>query len=49
MDVHIPKLQTKNLRLAPDSAAYHLYRAAQEWDLVEPILIRDRQDLKSEH
>src|SRR6202047_2483330 len=49
MDVHIPKLQTKNLRRAPDSATYQLYRAAQEWDLVEPILIRDRQDLKSEH
>lgn len=49
MDVHIPKLQTKNLRRAPDSAAYQLYRAAQEWDLVDPILIKDRQDLKSEH
>src|SRR3984893_3939086 len=49
MNVHIPKLQTKNLRRAPDSATYQLYRAAQEWDLVEPILIRDRQDLKSEH
>ena len=49
MDVVIPKLQTKNLRRAPDVAAYQLYRAAQEWDLVEPILIKDRQDLKSEH
>jgi superfamily II DNA or RNA helicase len=49
MDVHTPKLQTKNLRRAPDSAGYELYRAAQEWDLVDPILIRDRQDLKSEH
>jgi superfamily II DNA or RNA helicase len=49
MDVHIPKLQTRNLRRAPDSAAYQLYRAAQEWDLVEPILIKDRQDLRSEH
>src|SRR5690242_21305762 len=49
MDVLTPKLQTKNLRRAPDAAAYQLYRAAQEWDLVDPILIQDRQDLKSEH
>jgi superfamily II DNA or RNA helicase len=49
MDVRIPKLQTKNLRRAPDPDAYQLYRAAQEWDLVDPILIKDRQDLKSEH
>ena len=48
MDLQIPKLQTKTLRLASDPAAYQLYRAAQEWDLVEPILINDRQDLKSE-
>ena len=40
MDVQIPKLQTKTLRLASDPAAYKLYRAAQEWDLVEPILIK---------
>jgi superfamily II DNA or RNA helicase len=49
MDVLVPKLQTKNLRRAPDAAAYQLYRAAQEWDLTDPILIKDRQDLKSEH
>src|ERR1700752_794256 len=49
MDVRVPKLQTKNLRRAPDAAAYQLYWAAQEWDLVDPILIQDRQDLKSEH
>src|SRR6266849_9087661 len=49
MDVLVPKLQTKNLRWAPGAAAYQLYRAAQEWDLVDPILIQDRQDLKFEH
>lgn len=49
MDILTPKLQTKNLRRAPDADAYQLYRAAQEWDLVDPILIKDRQDLKSEH
>src|SRR5579862_1748094 len=48
MDVQLPKLQTKTLRKAPDPSAYKLYRAAQEWDLVDPILIRDREDLKSE-
>jgi superfamily II DNA or RNA helicase len=47
-ELHIPKLQSKTLRRATDLAAYHLYRAALEWDLVEPILIRDRKDLKSE-
>src|SRR5205823_15112165 len=49
MDIDIPKLQTKILRRVTDAAAYKLYRAAQEWDLVDPILIRDREDLKSEH
>jgi len=48
MDIQLPKLQTKTLRRAPDPFAYKLYLAAQEWDLVDPILIRDRQDLKSE-
>ena len=33
MDVLVPKLQTRNLRRAPDAAAYQLYRAAQEWRL----------------
>jgi SNF2 family DNA or RNA helicase len=47
MDIDIPKLQTKTLRRATDAAAYKLYRAAQEWDLIDPILIRDREDLKS--
>src|SRR5947207_4431424 len=49
MDVQLPKLQTRTLRRAPDIHAYKLYRAAQEWDLVDPILIRNREDLKSEH
>src|SRR6266849_166519 len=48
MDIQLPKLQTKTLRRAPDPSAYKLYRSAQEWDLVDPILIRDREDLKSE-
>src|SRR5713226_2232111 len=48
MEIESPKLGTKTLRHAQDLAAYQLYRAAQEWDLIEPILIRDRKDLKSE-
>src|ERR1700732_882021 len=47
MDIDIPKLQMKTLRRATHAAAYKLYRAAQEWDLIDPILIRDREDLKS--
>src|SRR5579859_6034057 len=49
MDIDVSKLQTKTLRRAGDADAYRLYRAAQEWDLIDPILIRDRDDLKSEH
>src|SRR5437870_1728008 len=48
IDIDIPKLQTKVLRRASDATAYQLYLAAQEWDLIDPILIRDRKDLKSE-
>ncbi|HKW17051.1 MAG TPA: SNF2-related protein [Terriglobales bacterium] len=48
IEIESPKLQAKTLRRAPDIAAYKLYRAAQEWDLIDPILIRDRKDLKSE-
>ena len=48
MDIQVSKLQAKTLRRAADPAAYNLYRVAQEWDLVDPILIRDREDLKSE-
>jgi superfamily II DNA or RNA helicase len=49
MDTDLPQLQTKSLRRAEDQEAYKIYRAALEWDLVDPILIKDRQDLKSEH
>jgi superfamily II DNA or RNA helicase len=49
MDTHVPQLQTKSLQHAADPAAYKLYRAALEWDLVDPILIEDREDLKSEY
>jgi superfamily II DNA or RNA helicase len=48
LGIAVPKLQTKVLRRAQNRSSYNLYRAAQEWDLIEPILIRDRTDLKSE-
>lgn len=48
MDVGVPSIQVKTMRRAPDPLAYALYRAAQEWDLIDPILIRNRKDLKSE-
>lgn len=48
MGIESPELQSKTLRRAPHVDAYKLYRAAQEWDLIDPILIRDRKDLKSE-
>ena len=42
------QLQCKSLHRTLDQSAYNLYRAALEWDLADPILIRDREDLKSE-
>jgi superfamily II DNA or RNA helicase len=48
MNSRTPQLQYKNLRRAESPSSYELYRAALEWDLVEPILIEDRKDLKSE-
>jgi hypothetical protein len=41
MQVLTPKLQTKNLRRAQNDADYRLYLAAHEWELVEPILIKE--------
>src|SRR6202047_437478 len=47
MDIDTPTLQIRTMRRAPDTEEYKLYRAAQEWDLIDPILIRDQNDLKS--
>ena len=41
-------LQFRQLRSSTDDDAYKLYRAALEWDLDDPIVIEDRNDLKSE-
>ena len=41
-------LQFRQLKRSEDDESYRLYRAALEWDLDEPIVIEDRNDLKSE-
>ncbi|MBI4396479.1 MAG: DEAD/DEAH box helicase [Elusimicrobia bacterium] len=40
--------QFKPLRRIADQADYSLYRAAVEYDLIEPIVIESREDLRSE-
>ncbi len=42
-------LRVKKLRQCIDTDAHRLYKAALEWDLTEPIIIENRNDLKSEH
>jgi len=41
--------QTKVLKQAKNIDEYNLYKAALEWDLIDPIIIESREDLKSEH
>lgn len=41
-------VQPKILRRERTPAEYDTYRAALEWDLIDPIVIQDRADLKSE-
>ena len=41
-------LQIKTLRKSTDPDRYSLYKAALEWDLVEPIVIENREDMRSE-
>ena len=48
MDISIPNLQSKTLQRSNGAEKYALYRAALEWDLVEPIVIEDREDMRSE-
>lgn len=49
MSVSIRKLKIKQLQKASTADAYKLYKAALEWDLTDPIVIENRNDLKSEH
>src|SRR5688572_2415978 len=44
----IPQLQVRHLRAARSADDYAVYRAGLEWSLVDPIIIDDRDDLKSE-
>ncbi|HNV85728.1 MAG TPA: SNF2-related protein, partial [Candidatus Omnitrophota bacterium] len=45
----VQSLQTKPLRKCNDPTEYKIYRAALEWSLDEPIVIENREDLRSEH
>lgn len=45
----VSQFQTKVLRQSKDLDEYSLYQAALEWDLIDPIVIEDRNDLKSEY
>ena len=42
------QVQTKPLRRLKNPAEFDVYCAGLEWGLVDPIIINDRQDLKSE-
>lgn len=44
-----PELQVKKLQYSANIEEYNLYRAALEWDLTHPIVIENRDDLKSEY
>jgi len=43
--MYLPKTTNQESPPRLGCGRYQLYRAAQEWDLVDPILIKDRQDL----
>ena len=48
MDLSPLPFQAKTLKRADNADKYNLYRAALEWDLVEPIVIEGREDMRSE-
>jgi superfamily II DNA or RNA helicase len=48
MNKHIPSFQSKTLQRSASTEEYVLYKAALEWNLIDPIVIEDRDDLKSE-
>ncbi|MBI4085770.1 MAG: DEAD/DEAH box helicase family protein [Candidatus Liptonbacteria bacterium] len=48
MDLSQLPFQAKTLKRAANPDKYNLYRAALEWDLIEPIVIDDREDMRSE-
>lgn len=48
MELTIPSVQTRSLKSTKNPEDYKLYRAALEWALIEPIVIDDRNDIRSE-
>lgn len=49
MDISVSQFQNKILRRSTNPTEYDLYRAALEWDLMEPIVIENRDDMRSEN
>lgn len=49
MDLSQLPFQSKTLKRASTPKKYDLYRAALEWALVEPIVIENREDIRSEN
>jgi superfamily II DNA or RNA helicase len=48
MITSISHFQHKILNASKNPEEYELYKAALEWDIIEPILIKDRGDIQSE-
>ena len=44
-----PTFQTKKLQRSTNGEEYSLYRAALEWNLIDPIVIENKEDLRSQH
>lgn len=49
MDKLTSRFQSKTFRRAKGIDDYKLYQAALEWDLIDPIVIEKREDIKSEY
>jgi len=47
LDINIQQLRAPYLKLAKDGEHFALHRAALEWDIEEPIVIENPEDLKS--
>lgn len=48
MELSIPSIQIKSLNHSESPEDYKLYKAGLEWALIEPIVIDDRSDIRSE-
>ena len=47
METSKASLQIKPLRFSEEPTDYLLYKAALEWDLIDPIVIEKPEDIKS--